>query len=235
MGIKALSLSDLENQERGSIWVLNTAPQSRYEYSGNVLLAIPNLNGQGGSHLTIKQTWLPQDVSALFGRTRVLNSTDFRSAVIKGLITVVDETTASRMLAQEGAREEERRLMDIDNAVTGAARPRSISDSSLEIRGEDNKVMSDEVQVVGANGDVKASKVADLDENGLKPGFSMWAERLAIQSDIEALNAIRSRGKFTRREVKHLARTLQNHPKTQTQLQARIARYAEIDRAKGKI
>jgi hypothetical protein len=216
MGIKQLSLSDLDAATTGPIWCVNSAASSKYELTGNVVLNIPQTNGLKADPLVMRQTWLPMDAAARFGRTRVLQATEFRTAVINGLITCITEDTAARMLSQEGSREEEKRLMNLENHVKSAGAPRSISDSSLEIRGEDGKIAGDDpVEVFGPDDGLPTVNVAraakaglDLDENGLKTSFVMWADRLVEESDIGALNAIRARAKFSRREVKYLAKIL---------------------------
>ncbi|QBX06601.1 hypothetical protein H1O16_gp188 [Burkholderia phage BcepSaruman] len=241
MGIKRLSLSDLDAQPIGPVWCVNSAASSKYELTGNVVLDIPQANGSKSDPLVIRQTWLPMDAAARFGRKRVLESTQFRTAVINGLITLIDEATAARMMNQEGAVEEERRLLNADKHVKDQGAPKSINQSALEIRGEDNTILTDDVEVFGADDGYSTVNVAkaaqaglELDENGLKASFSMWADRLRNETDIGALNAIRARAKFSRREVRYLAKILQDKPKTSAQLQARIARYAEKDAAKGK-
>jgi hypothetical protein len=51
----------------------------------------------------------------------------------------------------------------------------------------------------------------------------MFAERLVGESDISALNSIRSRGRFSKKELLHLKRVLVNHPKSVAKIQERIA------------
>jgi hypothetical protein len=235
MGIKKLTLADLDAQATGPIWCVNSAAASKYELSGNVVLDIPHTNGAKSDPLVIRQTWLPIDVSARFGRARVLQSTQFRTAVVNGLISLITEDDAQRIMQQEGAREEEKRLLSIENHVKAQGAPKSIADSALEIRGENNEILRDDVdvEVFGADDGYSTVNVAkaakaglELDENGLKPSFTMWADRLRDDTDSGALNAIRARAKFTRREVRYLASILQDKPKTSARLAERIARYS---------
>jgi hypothetical protein len=80
MGIKKLTLADLDAQATGPIWCVNSAAASKYELSGNVVLDIPHTNGAKSDPLVIRQTWLPIDVSARFGRARVLQDFDLGAA-----------------------------------------------------------------------------------------------------------------------------------------------------------
>lgn len=240
MGIKGISLSDLDETQRGPLWVINTAAQSKWELLGDVLVTVPNGNGRNPDKLQVKQTWLPVDVAQLIPRERLLASTEFRSAVIEGLITVIDRSDAERLLRQEGAHEERLRMTQMEQHVRKQGSARSILDSKVEITRTDGVTDDDDspVEIFGGEDMVSenlahATKAGiEVDDDGLMPSFKMFANKLAHESDINALNAIKARGKFSRRELKYLARTLEKHPKTLVQVQARIQRSLEKGKKK---
>ena len=58
----------------------------------------------------------------------------------------------------------------------------------------------------------------------LTPGFTMFAERLRDMDDVNALNAIRSRRRFSRKELQHLKSNLPDKPKTQAAIKAQLSK-----------
>lgn len=243
MGIKKLSIADLEDQgPKGSVWVLNSAASSKYDISGELIMSIPSLNGRDADPLKIKETWLPQDVAARFGRERLLQSSEFRTAVDNGVVTIITPEAAKQILSQGGAREEQARLDGLERHVRQAGAAKTISQSNVEMfipdangrpikdddDNDDLKVEiygdTDNVAVLAANG------VEDTEE-GFKPQFMMFFDKINNGTDVAALNAIRTRGKFSRKELRYMRDTLGHHPETVRALKQKLV---ELKRAKAK-
>jgi hypothetical protein len=224
--IKGISLSELDENARGPLWVINSAHKSKWRLRGDVSISIPSLNGNKDDGLIVKQSWLPVDVAQYIPRDRLLQATQFRRAVIEGLITVISRDDAERLLSQEGAYEERQRLMQEEAHVRQQAAPRTLLDSKVEISRADGEKDEDEPSVEMFGGEENVAKLArrgvDLDEDGLTPSFRGFADRLVDESDVSVMNALRARGKFTRRELRYLTTILTNHPKTLKQIQARL-------------
>jgi hypothetical protein len=223
--IQAISLSELDEHSKGSLWVINSADKSKWRLRGDVSISIPSLNGAKDDGLVIRQSWLPVDAAQYIPRDRLLQATQFRRAVIEGLITVISRDDAERLLSQKGAFEERMRLEQREMSVRDAAKPRSIKDSNVEmtLTGADRTEDDDEatVQIYGEETLAKAAKRGiELDDDGLEPSFKMFADRLIDESDMNALNALRARGRFTRRELRYLAKVLTDHPETQKKINA---------------
>ena len=230
--MKSIPLSELEVKDsRGPIWIVNTAAQSKYHVTGQLIISIPSLNGGKEEALIVPYTWLPMDAAAHFPRDRLLVSTEFRKSVINGLVTIISQKDAERLDETEGAEEERERLNELDEIVRQQSSARSISDANVEIngqqqgKGEDSETVSmfglDDTPSIAKQ--LKAKKGPVMDESGFSNQFLMFAEKAKGDSDMGALNQIRARSKFTRKEIRYLADHLSNHPKTQKQLQARIA------------
>lgn len=235
MSIKKLSLSQVESSGlRGSLWLINSAAQSELELSGNILISIPRPNGKV-ERLEIPETWLPMDASTKFPKERLLDSSEFRSAVQSELITLIDEETAQRILSRAGAADERRRLSQEASRVKKAGAARNISDSNVEIIGIDSDdenvkkaARADNVAVLAANG-------VDLDEDGFRPAFKMFVEKIKNQNDITALNAIRTRARFSLKELRYIRDYLPNHPQTVKEVKSMIReKKAEIAAKKAK-
>ncbi len=234
MGIKGISLSELDDKNSGPVWIINSAASSRFQLTGNIVVNIPQPNGIKSDALVVHQTWLPVDISQRFPRKRILEATEFRAAVVNGLITVVSENDAARLLRQEGAAEETQRLTQHEAHVRAAGAARTIADSNVEITRTDGVTDEDEnpVEIFGMDDEPEnlgkaAKKGIETNEDGLLPSFLMFVEKLQSETDLAALNAIRARAKFSRREIKYLAKTLADKPKTIKQLQSRISKYTK--------
>lgn len=236
--MKFLTVSELEEQGlKGSVWVLNTAATSDHELRGNVIVSIPRLNGPGGDPLKIQESWLPFDASSKFPRERLLESSEFRSAINSGLLSIVDAKQAQKILEREGAREERKRLLDSERHVKQAGTARTISDSNVDMyipnsRGGKDRDDDDQglkVDVYGEDSEevnvAKAALAGVEDEDGFKPSFLMFVEKIKGENDIAALNAIRTRSKFTRKELRYIRDELRNHPKATAAVKARIAAF----------
>jgi hypothetical protein len=79
MAIEGISLSELDENERGPLWVLNNAANTKRKLRGNVHISIPATNGKGEDGLTVEHTWLPIDAAAFIPRPRLLQAIPSRS------------------------------------------------------------------------------------------------------------------------------------------------------------
>ncbi|BAG41745.1 hypothetical protein [Ralstonia phage phiRSL1] len=228
MGINRISMTDLEaSGERGSVWVLNTAQESQYELKGEIIINVPNAQGKG-EPLRVPESWLPFDATSRFPKTRLLDSTDFRSAVVNGLIAVIDEKSATSILNEPGAREERQRLQQFDKHVREASGAKPINEKLVSITNpnRDNQSNTTPVELVGGREETVAAlaKAGAKATNGMKPQFMAFFEKTKMQADTEALNSIRNRGKMSRKELRYLRDNLpDHHVKTKKAVKGRLS------------
>lgn len=208
-----LSYFDKKKNSKNPIWCLNTADQNEdVKVVGEIMVSIPKLNGGGQPDvLHIKQTWLPQDLTLDIPRAQLLQSSEFRKTVNKGLIALISREKAAALLRNEGAKEEQRRLLETARQVRIAGAARTISSEITRADGVSDDEEEDAQVTVGAASD----NVALLAKNGVEdvePGvsmqFKMFCDSLTTLSDIDALNKMKSRRNFKRTELKFLARHL---------------------------
>jgi hypothetical protein len=218
MAIEGISLSELDENERGPLWVLNNAANTKRKLRGNVHISIPAVNGKGEDGLTVEHTWLPIDAASFIPRQRLLQATQFRRAVIEGLIKVISRDDAERLLMQDGAYEERERLDGLKDIVTNATKQRKITAEMTVVGGDnDEDDESDAVEMFAEENLAKAAKRGiENDEDGLQPSFKMQAERWVEESDMSVLNAMRARGKFTPGELRFLKSILKKDVHAQT-------------------
>ena len=200
---KYLTISALEQGEQSKpIWALNGSAESEVGQPGEVHVGIPKINGSKIDDLHLPQTWLPTNLTDQIPRNQLLASSEFRNAVNNRVITLISEDFAADILAQDGVEEERDRLMDMKRAVREATAARSIQQSGADV------ISTSELR------DAAEGITQQQDPNELAPGFLMFVQNLESKSDIESLNLIRARQKFTGRELDHLLSQLHDKPKT---------------------
>lgn len=226
-----LELEDLDRQSPNDpIWVLNTTGDSSVGQQGDITIAISRLNGSGKDLLRIPKTWLPIAVTRGLTRRQLMESSEFRAAVYKKHITPIKEEYAKKLRNQEGAREEEERLEDRKRQVSQATAARGITHNknvSLTVGSEDEEDTQDNssrtnINDIDEGGDqdtrTKIEAGVEKTAEGLSPSFKMWADKTARMPDIQASNELRSRAKFSRKELVYLQGITTNLPKVQAKI-----------------
>lgn len=239
MRFLSISYFDKNAKSTKPIWGINTAADSDLGAVGEILISIPGPNGGQPDRLLMPQTWLPQDMTRIINRRRLLNSVEFRSAVDKGLIGLVTISDAERLLRQDGAAEEQDKLRERARQIRQAGQARTLSDSKAEVRRSDGVVEEDDddeqrsgrnkTVVIDGNKTVNMAEAArgglEESEPGISVTFKMWADRLALSKDVLAKNDIKSRRKFSTPELQYLRRSLpRNFTTSLTMVNATLAK-----------
>jgi hypothetical protein len=206
---KHLTIDELESD--GSItqiWALNNSANSSVGQPGDVHCPIPKINGTKLDPLTIPQSWLPNCLTNQVPRAQLLAASEFRNLVNSELVVLITKEYAQQISQQDGATEELERLAAMKRAVKVATQARTIAGSGAEI------ISTAEIDDVDA---APTTGPKELDQS-----FLMFAENLTLKGDIDALNLIRGRGKFTGAEFRHLKKTLHEKPKVVAFIQDRL-------------
>lgn len=213
------------------IWGINTAADSELQTNGEILIAIPNPHGGKPDRLLVAQTWLPQDLTRVVGRKRLLESSELRAAVSNGLIGLISADDAAALLRQDGADEEKERIRERNMQIRAAGQARTLADSKTEIARADGVKDDDDEDssgrnktvIIDHNENVSVAKQAEAGLEEYEPGisveFKMWADRVFASKDMLAKNSIKSRRSFKTVELRYLSR---NMPKTFTQSLAMV-------------
>lgn len=215
-----ISYFDKNPKSTKPVWGINTASESDLGVVGEILLAIPGPNGGTPDRLLIPQTWLPQELTRVINRKRLLNSVEFRTAVDKKLIGLISEEDAQRLLRQDGATEEQDKIRERARQIRQAGAARTLADSKTEVSRADGVSVEEDDNQGGRNKTViidhnENTSVADLAASGVEeaePGisvqFKMWVDRLSLSKDVLAKNDVKSRRKFSSAELRYLQRSL---------------------------
>lgn len=224
MAIDGISIAHFDESNGGRLWVVNNAANTKRKLRGKVFIAIPDGSGRLTDGLVIPYTWLPIDVAAQIPKNELLQSRQFRRAVNDGLIKIISDEDAQRLLMQPGVEEEQERLERENDIVENATKQRGITAEMTVIGGGvDDDEEEEAVEMFGEESLAKLTKRGiEADEDGVQPSFKMLAERWSQESDMSVLNAMRARGKFTPSELRFMKSVLNRdvHVETLARIEA---------------
>lgn len=136
MNIKGITVSQAEQANTSSVWVLNTSGE-RGKSKGIINITI--IEGNGRSNVVrIPVTHIPIDLTTQATKSAILMSPDFRRLVQASIIKLISEDDALKMLDAPGAKEEQRRLLDIDrqHEIQGEQQSTELQSALAEQAGE---------------------------------------------------------------------------------------------------
>jgi hypothetical protein len=149
------TITQLTKSPSESIFVLNTSISvSKHKRSTNVSFEI-SYNNQIRSIL-VQDSWIPQDLTAQAPKEVILASPDFRQAINRGLIELVPDPDAEKILAEEDAVIEATRLKNKYNSATKDldAAPIMPRDIITEMSADDHPNVSSMIKDICARDDI---------------------------------------------------------------------------------
>jgi hypothetical protein len=224
VSIQALTLDELESSEdKKSVWILNSAADSKLGMEGELLINVPNAQGRA-ELLRVPQTWLPFNATGRFTKRRLLDSTEFRNAVVEELVTLIDEPTAARILKAPGAKEEQQRMTNLAQMIREAGAVRKISDANVDVVNS-RELASREGNAPNVNvhsDTTQQVKAGAQGVGGMSANFEAFFQRLKMQPDTNTLGLVQGKSKLSRRELRYLRDNLPNHPRTVKLIKSRL-------------
>ena len=112
--MKYLTVSQAEQSNESNVWVLNTSGGGGAA-KGIVNLTIVEGNGRA-SVLRVPVTFIPIDLTTQATKNAVLSNPDFRRLIAAKVISIISDEEAQAMLSSDKAKEENRRLLNIEHA-----------------------------------------------------------------------------------------------------------------------
>lgn len=103
------TLREVEEANSKTVFVVNTTKKDK---RGQVIFSVPKVNGVGDDAVTIPATWIPIELTEQVSKNQLFASSDFRKAVSRGLISLVDHKWATDVLKSREATEELERLQN---------------------------------------------------------------------------------------------------------------------------
>lgn len=219
---KSISLSELFDEEKGPIWVVNSSSEVYREFGGSEVY-VNIKNGDQSSVFRMPRTWLPREITSMFPRKNILASSYFIEAVNKKLLKIISTEEAQRILARPGAAQEQARLDELQKSIEEASRARGIGkgvmittgDPDLDEKDSDNNKENFVKSTVNFDDDEEEPKVS--------PGFIAWVNRLNENAEdtVAYENEVRNRGEMTVDEATYLKDACKN-PEIKARLEKKL-------------
>ncbi len=99
---KYITFDELEQSEIGGVYCLNTTPEKR---RSTVVFTVAKLHGTGADNVFIPSMMPPIELTTMVTRKQLLNSSEFRRAVSRKLITLITKEYFDQLMREEGAQE----------------------------------------------------------------------------------------------------------------------------------
>lgn len=113
-----LTLNELENRTKGSIYVLNNTKQPE---QGEVSFTVPKLGQSGVDNVVVPSTFIPIDLMEQVSRKQLMESSEFKKAVRGKVLLLITDEYAKELLSEEDAVYEQERLFNQSQATMNMA------------------------------------------------------------------------------------------------------------------
>lgn len=217
----SLTVQQLSEIERGTLWLLNTA-DNVVEGGGDINIVI-YVNSQP-QMLRVPKSWLPVDATKTIPRRWLLESQQLMSAISLGTVAALSEEEAQELNSRPGANFELSRMRDEAARQRQAVATKGIGKNVFISSGtpedeEDEEVLRTAAptktnrnqQSVPRSSAIDLSNLSAEDDaqaeeaDTVSVGFKGWVQKLnSMQSTEERLNAIRNRSKLSADEAVYL-------------------------------
>ena len=148
--LSRMSLRELEQQGKGSIFVINA---TRGDRRGNIVLSVARTQGTGFDTMMIPMTWIPIELTTLASYAQLIADSSFRQAVATEMIHVVNAEQAQNYLeSNEAARQE---AIHVQRRMTNTTFAETVDDSSgteleIEVPSVDADTWGDQQEEISA-------------------------------------------------------------------------------------
>ncbi len=219
---RKITLRQLEGSKNGGVYVQNAAPATM---RGIISFTVPKLRGNGKDLVRVHKTWIPQDLSEQVTKQQLLDSSEFRSTVSKGLIEILNPEWAETILEREDAVLEKKRLMMISSASQRILQSQALTENANDaLKRPNERTKGKEFE----EGEVRVSGGEQReDENPTLVRFKTLLETLEDKSEAQIMNALRNEGEFTRAQVVAVKKKFKkkDHPRIAAWAEKQLARF----------
>ncbi len=214
---KYTSIGELEKTDKGPIFVLNNL---KGEYKGMIVVPVARRNGNGHDVIRIPPTFIPVDLTQQVGKVQLLESTEFRQTVSKGLIRLVTREYAEQILAQEDAQ------VEAQNVADNMSRAKTMVESSLLNDGKKRGVaamvndLDDPDAVIDSSGKIDKEKVPPSSK------IKLFVDKALAQhnSQPEIIAGLKNLAPLKRVDIRHALKSFNTFPRVKKYLDDELAK-----------
>lgn len=227
--IKALSVQQLVDTERGPVFVINTSSKAGIGRGGDVFITMEI--GKSSRTLKVPRTWIPIELTNLVPRKSLTESPHFLEAIAKNLIAPISEEDARKLMKRGGYDEEKSRLDEADAKVREAGMAKGIGKNVNVTNGheDEEEENAEPSKTAVKRKNVSVVSLADPDgeddeESSVSAGFQAWVSKLNHLGDAKlARNEIRNRGELEEEEAHYMMENIK-YPKIKASLAKALGR-----------
>lgn len=192
---KYTTLEDIEKNSKGPLYVINATSNP----NGRLTFSIPKASGQGHDPVRIPKTFIPIDISLDATRKRIIDSSEFRTTVAKGLLKLPTREYAELLLNSEEGQEELRRVENERAQLNAVVENMAVREDSDEEEYADVKSAGSKAKSAHEAGPEKAVASINIKLKNLVANANDedWNETKIVA-------ALRNYGQLTLREIKFL-------------------------------
>lgn len=207
---KFTTIAALEETERGQVWALNVSGADGGE-SGPVIFNAPKLNGNGGDVVRVLKSFIPMDLTLQVPKNQLMNSSEFRRTVQKGLIKLCTPEYAEALLKSEDGKEEMNRITNQLSAVRVAENNSSVTEDDETFDPADLEGGEDKTRI--------KNEREQKTQRSLEGSVSIKLQTLANTAladnvpPVRVVNLLRNHGKMTKEELLFLRSKFSAQPK----------------------
>lgn len=204
MKMATISLRDVENQERGGVFILN---KSSGIERGRIVFPVPKANGIGSDAVVIPPTFIPLDLTEQVSRKQLLESSEFRRAVNSRRIELIDAAEYERLMREQGAQEERDRLYNKEQIYMNTVQ------SLDNIMDKDNNLVDPALQQQQSSQRDQVEEHQALSEEGVAitpPVLQVVAALEEEKDETAAISTLRGLGELTEADYNYV---MKNAPK----------------------
>ena len=191
---KTLTIEDLNDMEKGPIYITNTSAKVN-KTGADVFITVYVGNQSVATILSIPLSWKPFNLSDQAPRAAILGSQHFLRAVSSGILTLMSQEEARDILSTPAAIREAERLTQLKSKVEAAIRNPNADEFKLTVEGQEEAEESNKRHSVSAS---------FFDEDSITTSFKAWVAKSNSLSVDEAINAARIRSEFSSEEMQYL-------------------------------
>jgi len=205
---KFTTIEELEESTKGPVYVINATTG---ELAGNLLFSVPKLNGNGHDLIRMPKTFIPLDLAMQVSRAQLLQSSEFRNTVNKGLIKICSKEYALAVLESPDGKAEAARIQNELRAARAVVENAVISEESED----------DYIEVKKVEKEVKAAAESSTNTNNVSIKLKTLVNNAKHDewTQVRVVTSLRNYGDLSKKEVAYLSKQYKDSPRIRKFLQ----------------
>lgn len=214
---KFTTVAELEQSEKGSVFVLNNL---KGEYKGMIVIPVARKNGNGHDVVRVPPTFIPVDLTMQVSKVQLLDSTEFRQTINKGLIRLITKEYADTIMQQPEAQAEAQQV------ANNMSRARTMVEATLLSEGKKTGLAAMVNDAEDEDPEVDAAATAKAVKEKVPPSPKIVTTvKSALDKNLSSadiLAKLKNLAPMKSVDLKYALRYFKTFPKVKTYLEAEL-------------